>query len=62
MFNACHQFYSNVDVVIAAAAVADYRPKLVQLKRKKSEDSFVIELEKTARHFVFFSLKKNNSF
>jgi phosphopantothenoylcysteine decarboxylase/phosphopantothenate--cysteine ligase len=27
MYNACHQFYSNVDVAIAAAAVADYRPK-----------------------------------
>jgi phosphopantothenoylcysteine decarboxylase/phosphopantothenate--cysteine ligase len=47
MYNACHQFYNNVDVAIAAAAVADYRPKIVATQKKKSEDNFVIELEKT---------------
>ena len=48
MYEACHEFYNDVDVAIAAAAVADYRPKNVaEQKIKKSEASFTIELEKT---------------
>jgi len=48
MYEACHQYYANVDVVIAAAAVADYKPKIVaEQKIKKAVDHFVIELEKT---------------
>ncbi|MES2546012.1 MAG: bifunctional phosphopantothenoylcysteine decarboxylase/phosphopantothenate--cysteine ligase CoaBC, partial [Bacteroidota bacterium] len=48
MYDACHKHYENVDVAIAAAAVADYRPKNVaDQKIKKSEDTFTIELEKT---------------
>jgi len=48
MYDACHQYYNEVDVAIAAAAVADYRPKTVaEQKIKKAADNFVIELEKT---------------
>ena len=48
MYDACHQFYHNVDVAIAAAAVADYRPKNVaNQKIKKNEFDFSIDLEKT---------------
>jgi phosphopantothenoylcysteine decarboxylase/phosphopantothenate--cysteine ligase len=27
MYDACHDVYNDIDVAIAAAAVADYRPK-----------------------------------
>ena len=48
MYIACHQFYNDVDVAIAAAAVADYKPKNVsEQKIKKTEINFSIELEKT---------------
>jgi phosphopantothenoylcysteine decarboxylase/phosphopantothenate--cysteine ligase len=48
MYDACHQYFSDVDVVIAAAAVADYKPKNVALhKIKKGVNEFSIELEKT---------------
>ena len=48
MYSKCHELYDQVDVAIAAAAVADYRPKMVaEQKIKKAADSFVIELEKT---------------
>ena len=63
MYQACHQFYSNVDVVIAAAAVADYKPKKVALQKiKKAADSFIIELEKTKDILASLGLEKKNQF
>jgi phosphopantothenoylcysteine decarboxylase/phosphopantothenate--cysteine ligase len=48
MYEACHLYYDTVDVVIAAAAVADYKPKNVATQKiKKSADDFTIQLEKT---------------
>ncbi|HEX8575465.1 MAG TPA: bifunctional phosphopantothenoylcysteine decarboxylase/phosphopantothenate--cysteine ligase CoaBC [Flavobacterium sp.] len=48
MYDACHTHFNDVDVAIAAAAVADYRPKCVSVQKiKKSEETFTIELEKT---------------
>ncbi|NUY82264.1 bifunctional phosphopantothenoylcysteine decarboxylase/phosphopantothenate--cysteine ligase CoaBC [Flavobacterium sp. MAH-1] len=48
MYDVCHEHFSNVDVAIAAAAVADYRPKFpADQKIKKDASEFVIELEKT---------------
>lgn len=48
MYDASHLYYDDVDVAIAAAAVADYRPKYpASQKIKKTEDVFNIELEKT---------------
>jgi len=48
MFEQCHLFFEDVDVAIAAAAVADYKPKqIAKQKIKKTEAVFSIELEKT---------------
>ncbi|MES2239265.1 MAG: bifunctional phosphopantothenoylcysteine decarboxylase/phosphopantothenate--cysteine ligase CoaBC [Bacteroidota bacterium] len=58
MYDACHQYYADVDVAIAAAAVADYKPKNVaDQKIKKAADNFVIELEKTKD--ILLSLGEN---
>ena len=63
MYIACHQFYADVDVAIAAAAVADYRPKNVaQQKIKKADDDFVIELEKTKDILASLGEQKKNQF
>jgi phosphopantothenoylcysteine decarboxylase/phosphopantothenate--cysteine ligase len=48
MYDACHLHFNQVDVAIAAAAVADYKPKVVALQKiKKAAEEFSIELEKT---------------
>jgi phosphopantothenoylcysteine decarboxylase/phosphopantothenate--cysteine ligase len=48
MYNTCHEYFNDYDVMIAAAAVADYRPKNVAPQKiKKNEATFTIELEKT---------------
>ncbi|AWA31174.1 bifunctional phosphopantothenoylcysteine decarboxylase/phosphopantothenate--cysteine ligase CoaBC [Flavobacterium magnum] len=48
MYNACHDVYADVDAAIAAAAVADYRPKVIAGEKiKKSAEAFTIEMEKT---------------
>ena len=48
MYEACHQYFESMDVAIAAAAVADYKPKNVaDQKIKKNDATFTIELEKT---------------
>jgi len=63
MFDACHLYFNEVDVAIAAAAVADYRPKVVaQQKIKKSEANFTIELEKTKDILESLGKIKKNQF
>jgi phosphopantothenoylcysteine decarboxylase/phosphopantothenate--cysteine ligase len=48
MYNACHEYFNGVDAAVAAAAVADYRPRTVALQKiKKNESAFSLELEKT---------------
>jgi phosphopantothenoylcysteine decarboxylase/phosphopantothenate--cysteine ligase len=48
MFEACSQYFSQCDVIVFAAAVADYTPKVVsETKIKKKEGGFSIELVKT---------------
>ncbi len=48
MFEAVKESSDNTDIIIKAAAVADYRPKSVsEDKIKKSEGEAVIELERT---------------
>jgi phosphopantothenoylcysteine decarboxylase / phosphopantothenate---cysteine ligase len=48
MYDACHQHFNDCDAMIAAAAVADYRPKTVATQKiKKNDENFSIELEKT---------------
>ena len=63
MYDACHEFYNSVDVAIAAAAVADYRPKNVaNQKIKKNEATFSIELEKTKDILASLGEQKKNQF
>lgn len=63
MYDACHHYFSDVDVVIAAAAVADYKPKTVALQKiKKSADNFTIELEKTKDILASLGQSKKNQF
>lgn len=47
MFECCMKFFEEVDVVIAAAAVADYRPAEYQEQKiKKADDDLIIRLER----------------
>lgn len=47
MYDACTNVFDKVDIVVGAAAVADYKPKHVaDQKIKKNDDTFTIELEK----------------
>lgn len=63
MYDACHQYFANVDVAIAAAAVADYKPKNVfSQKIKKAADDFTIELEKTKDILASLGEIKTNQF
>ncbi|MGO4817757.1 bifunctional phosphopantothenoylcysteine decarboxylase/phosphopantothenate--cysteine ligase CoaBC [Flavobacterium sp. W22_SRS_FP1] len=63
MYDACHQFFNEVDVVIAAAAVSDYKPKQVATQKiKKAEDNFFIELEKTKDILASLGSIKKNQF
>jgi len=48
MFTACEQYFSWADVIVFAAAVADYTPKFPSAtKIKKKQEEFSIELVKT---------------
>ncbi|MBC7524562.1 MAG: bifunctional phosphopantothenoylcysteine decarboxylase/phosphopantothenate--cysteine ligase CoaBC [Flavobacterium sp.] len=63
MFETCHQYYNQVDVAIAAAAVADYKPKnAAHQKIKKSEKELSIELEKTKDILASMGKLKKNQF
>ncbi|MTG98371.1 MULTISPECIES: bifunctional phosphopantothenoylcysteine decarboxylase/phosphopantothenate--cysteine ligase CoaBC [Myroides] len=47
MYTVCHDYFEQVDAVIAAAAVADYRPRhIANQKIKKNTEEFVIEMDK----------------
>ncbi|OBX26263.1 phosphopantothenoylcysteine decarboxylase/phosphopantothenate--cysteine ligase [Gelidibacter algens] len=73
MYETVHDHFDVVDIAILSAAVADYRPKKVSdLKIKKKEATFSIELEKTQdilkslgaikshQFLVGFALETNN--
>ena len=63
MYNACHQYYNEVDVAIAAAAVADYRPiNIANHKIKKHDAAFTIALEKTKDILASLGEVKRNQF
>ncbi len=48
MYDKVHTYYEDVDVAIAAAAVADYKPMdVAQEKIKKNDDNLTIHLVKT---------------
>ena len=63
MYDACHLYFDGVDAFIAAAAVADYRPKIVSSQKiKKSDANFSIELEKTKDILESLGKIKKNQF
>ncbi|MBZ4034849.1 bifunctional phosphopantothenoylcysteine decarboxylase/phosphopantothenate--cysteine ligase CoaBC [Flavobacterium sp. 17A] len=63
MYDACHLYFNEVDAAIAAAAVADYKPKFVaDQKIKKNAAEFSIELEKTKDILSSLGLIKKNQF
>lgn len=63
MYDACHVYFNEVDAAIAAAAVADYRPKFVaDQKIKKNTVEFSIELEKTKDILSSLGAIKKNQF
>jgi phosphopantothenoylcysteine decarboxylase / phosphopantothenate---cysteine ligase len=63
MYDACHAHYEYTDVAIAAAAVADYRPKKVASQKiKKGTADFTIELEKTKDILASLGEIKKNQF
>ena len=48
MFTACTNTFSNTDIAVMSAAVADYTPVVVaDSKIKKADDTFSVELKKT---------------
>jgi phosphopantothenoylcysteine decarboxylase/phosphopantothenate--cysteine ligase len=63
MYDTCHHYFNAVDVMIAAAAVADYKPKNVSLQKiKKQATNFSIELEKTQDILASLGEIKKNQF
>nr|WP_297788151.1 bifunctional phosphopantothenoylcysteine decarboxylase/phosphopantothenate--cysteine ligase CoaBC [uncultured Allomuricauda sp.] len=63
MYEACHEHYSNTDIAICAAAVADYRPKTIASEKlKKQEGDMKIELERTPDILMSLGEAKKNQF
>ena len=63
MFDACFEFFDKMDIVIAAAAVADYKPKNIAVQKiKKAESTLTIELEKTKDILSAMGLAKVKQF
>ncbi len=63
MFDKVFEFYSQVDIAIASAAVADYAPKVQATEKiKKNEDSLTIELVKNPDILKTMGERKENQF
>ncbi len=63
MYNEIHKFYSETDIAILSAAVADYKPKEVaNQKIKKQTDSISIELVKTKDILASLGAQKTTQF
>ncbi|NHM02639.1 bifunctional phosphopantothenoylcysteine decarboxylase/phosphopantothenate--cysteine ligase CoaBC [Flavobacterium difficile] len=63
MYEVCHQHYESSDVAIAAAAVADYKPKNIATQKiKKTETTFTIELEKNKDILLSLGQLKKHQF
>lgn len=63
MLEEVFQFYDNVDIAIASAAVADYAPKEVAKEKiKKNDDNLTIELIKNPDILKTMGEKKNHQF
>ena len=63
MYKAMHAHFADQDIVIKAAAVADYRPKLVhEQKVKKQDGNWQIEMERTKDILKSLGEMKTNQF
>ena len=63
MYHSAQIYYDASDIVICAAAVADYRPKTIaEQKIKKSEENFTIELVKNKDILKTFGDHKKHQF
>ncbi len=64
MYEAVHQHFSKSTVAISAAAVADYRPKVIseQKIKKTSEGNIHLELERTQDILASLGKLKKNQF
>lgn len=63
MFDAVHSLYEGVDVAIAAAAVADYRPaSIAEQKIKKNDGELRVDLVKTQDILASMGAIKKNQF
>lgn len=63
MYEAAHSHFEEVDIAIAAAAVADYRPKAVaDQKIKKSADHLSLELVRNRDILRSLGERKSNQF
>ncbi|GGW85365.1 bifunctional phosphopantothenoylcysteine decarboxylase/phosphopantothenate--cysteine ligase CoaBC [Salegentibacter mishustinae] len=61
MYTAVHNHFENVDVAIAAAAVSDYKPKIVAAQKiKKAEENLSLELTKTQDILLSMGKKKTH--
>ena len=63
MYDACHKYFDQIEVAIAAAAVADYRPKHVaKEKMKKKAGDLTLELERNPDILLSLGERKQNQF
>lgn len=63
MYDEVHMVYEKADLVICAAAVADYKPKTVaQQKIKKNEEQFTIEFIKNKDILLSLGVQKSKQF
>ena len=63
MYDEVHLVYEKADLVICAAAVADYKPKTVaNQKIKKDEEQFIIEFVKNRDILLSLGIQKNKQF
>ncbi|PQJ23506.1 bifunctional phosphopantothenoylcysteine decarboxylase/phosphopantothenate--cysteine ligase CoaBC [Tenacibaculum sp. SG-28] len=63
MYQACHQYFENIDVAICSAAVADYKPKNVASEKiKKKVATFNIPLEPTKDILKSLGVSKKHQF
>lgn len=63
MFKAVKEVFTSVDVAIASAAVADYRPKNISTQKiKKKEGDMFIELERTTDILYWMGEHKKHQF
>ncbi len=63
MYQAAHRYFDDMDVVIAAAAVADYRPQTVATEKiKKNDPVLELKLEKTKDILKSLGERKSSQF